>query len=142
MTSTTKSIVTADTGETVTAAVLTDYHAGDGYEWMDRIVGAGWVPVPNWGSQGWDLGQWPYVIVTVATTTDGERVMYGVGTYCEGDTSTTWYRTQAAQWEAITEHAFFSWTMGQAAGPADLPATAAGLPDRDRRPYPGWTATE
>jgi hypothetical protein len=35
--------------------------------------------------------------------------------------------------EAITEQAFFSWTVGQAAGPMNLPATAADLPESDRR---------
>ena len=39
-------------------------------------------------------------------TTDRIGNLFGVATYCEGDVKTTCYRTQRAQWEAITEHAY------------------------------------
>ncbi len=132
MIATTRTVTTKDTHEDIAAAVLLDHHNGDGYEWMDKIGAEGWAAVPNWGSEGWDLGQWPYVMVAATKTADKNGALYGMATYCEGDTTTSWFRSQIAQWEAITEQAFFSWTMGQAPGPADLPATAAGLPDRDR----------
>lgn len=33
-----------------------------GYEWMDRLAHR-WAVVPSWGREGWDLGEWPYVLV-------------------------------------------------------------------------------
>jgi hypothetical protein len=39
---------------------------GDGYDWMDRVHRSRWAPIPSWGRDGWDLGDWPLVIV--ATT--------------------------------------------------------------------------
>ena len=62
------------------------------------------------------------------------RSLYGIPMHCEGDVR-TYDRTQARQWEAITEHAFFSWKNGQAHGPADLPEAAAELPTRYRIPF-------
>ncbi|MET3165268.1 UNVERIFIED_ORG: hypothetical protein ABIB19_003702 [Arthrobacter sp. UYEF10] len=132
----TASVTTQDTNEVIPAAVvLGDYHLNDGYDWMDLIGEHGWAAVPGWGSEGWDLGQWPYVIVAATAATDNTGKLYGVATYCEGDVTCTYYRTQARQWDAITEHAFFSWKHGQAHGPADLPEAAAELPSRDRQPY-------
>jgi hypothetical protein len=138
---TTPAVITADTGEVIPGAlVFGDFHHGDGYEWIDAIGEDGWAALPNWGSEGWDLGQWPYVIIAGTRTADRTGNLFGVATYCEGDVTCTYYRTQRAQWDAITEHAFFSWSNGQAHGPTDLPAAAAELPSRDRAPYPGWTA--
>lgn len=52
-----------------------------GYEWAERLnngdAGAtpgGWVVVPVWGRHGWDLGEWPYVMVaTCAVVIDVEE---------------------------------------------------------------------
>ena len=44
-----------------------------------------------------------------------------------------------ACFEAVTAEMFFHWASGQSDGPEILPATAAELPDQDRKPYPGWT---
>ena len=63
---------TADTAEPVTAPVLpADDRAGDGYDWMDTLDGTAWSVLPNWGSEGWDAGSWPYIIFAVARTSDG-----------------------------------------------------------------------
>ncbi|MDJ0321994.1 hypothetical protein [Pseudarthrobacter sp. PS3-L1] len=94
--------------------------------------------LPNWGSQGWDAGSWLYIIFAVARTRNEELFSYG--TYDEGDTATHWFRSQDVCFEAITTEVFFHWASGQSDGPDNLPATAAGLPARDRKPYPGWTA--
>ena len=132
--------VTADTAEPVTAPVLpADYRAGDGYDWMDTLDGTGWSVLPNWGSEGWDAGSWPYIIFVVARTRDGSGELFGYGTCVEGDTATYWFRSQEACFEAITAEEFFHWASGQSDGPENLSATAAGLPAQDRRPYPGWT---
>jgi hypothetical protein len=129
-------VTTADTDEEIRdVPVLRDYHLNGGYDWMEAIEAEGWAVIPNWGCDGWDLGQWPYVMVAGIRTADNIGNLFGVATYCEGDVKTTYYRTQQAQWEAITEHAFFSWKNGQADGPDNLPAAAAELPSRYRGPY-------
>ena len=132
--------VTADTAEAVSAPVLpADDRAGDGYDWMDTLEGTAWSVLPNWGSEGWDAGSWPYIIFAAARTRDRTGELFGYGTSVEGDTATHWFRSQDACFEAITVEVFFHWASGQSHGPDNLPATAAELPDQDRKPYPGWT---
>ena len=133
--------VMTDTAEPVTAPVLpADDRGGDGYDWMAALEGTAWSVLPNWGSEGWDAGSWPYIIFAVARSRDVSGELFGYGTYVEGDTSTHWFRSQDACFEAITAEVFFHWASGQSDGPDSLPATAAELPDQDRKPYPGWTS--
>ena len=130
-----RTVTTVDTGETVhDVPVLVDYHMNDGYDWMDVISEHGWAVIPSWGHDGWDLGQWPYVMVAVTRTADSIGNLFGIATYCEGDVTCTYYRTKARLWDAITEQAFFHWKNGQAHGPDDLPEAAAELPSRYRIP--------
>jgi hypothetical protein len=132
--------LTADTAEPVTGPVLpANDRAGDGYDWMDTLEGTAWSVLPNWGSEGWDAGSWPYIIVAVARTRDGNGELFGYGTYVEGATAAHWFRSQNACFEAIAAEVFFHWASGQSDGPENLPATAADLPEQDRNPYPGWT---
>jgi hypothetical protein len=133
---TTKSVTTADTGEVIPAAVvLGDYHMNGGYDWMDLISQHGWSVQASWGSEGWDLGQWPYVMIATTRVADEIGNLFGVASYCEGDVTCTYYRARARSWEAITEHAHYWWKLGTTHGPADLPEAAAELPSRDRQPY-------
>lgn len=49
-------------------AVFTDLEgrvrlATDGFERMDAGREHGWRPTPQWGRDGWDLGNWPYVVL-------------------------------------------------------------------------------
>ncbi|MCU1531108.1 MAG: hypothetical protein JWO49_679, partial [Arthrobacter sp.] len=93
---------TADTAEPVTAPSLpADDRAGDGYDWMDTLEGTAWSVLPNWGNEGWDAGSWPYIIFAVARTRDRSGELFGYGTYVEGDTTTHWFRTQDACFEAV-----------------------------------------
>jgi hypothetical protein len=132
----TATITTADTQEVIhDAPVLRDYRMNGGYDWMEAIGEHGWAVIPSWGCDGWDLGQWPYIMVATIRTADRIGNLFGVATYCEGDVTCTYYRTQRAQWNAISEHAFFWWKHGQAHGPVDLPEAAAELPSRYREPY-------
>ncbi|MEV8150549.1 hypothetical protein AB0O52_20695 [Arthrobacter sp. NPDC080073] len=128
-------VTTKDTGEEIHGVtVLGDYHLNGGYDWMELIGEHGWAVIPSWGCDGWDLGQWPYVMVAGIRTADEIGNLFGVATYTEGDVTCTFYRTKAAQWDAITEHAFYWWKNGQAQGPEDLPMAAAELPSRYRQP--------
>ncbi|WP_157356998.1 hypothetical protein [Arthrobacter sp. U41] len=131
---------TTDTAEAVAAPALpADDRAGDGYDWMDILDGTAWSVLPNWGSEGWDAGTWPYIMFAVARTRDGNGGLSGYGTCVEGDTATHRFRSQDACFEAIAVEVFFHWASGQSDGPDNLPATAAELPHKDRKPYPGWT---
>ena len=132
-------VTTQDTRETITSGqVLGDYHHDTGYDWMEDIEAAGWVVIPSWGIDGWDLGMWPYVMVAATRTADHHGELFGMAIYCEGDVTTTWYRTQKAHWVAISAHAHFHWRSGQASGPGDLPETAADMPAECAQPFPGW----
>ncbi|MFW0775952.1 hypothetical protein ACLRGI_22620 [Paenarthrobacter nitroguajacolicus] len=52
-----QTITTEDTGETIHGVtVLGNYHMNGGYDWMELIGEHGWVVIPSWGSDGWDLG--------------------------------------------------------------------------------------
>lgn len=133
---TTATITTQDTAEILfNVPVLGDYHMNTGYDWMEDIEPAGWVVLPSWGCDGWDVGQWPYVMLALLRTNDAEGELFAMATYCEGDVKTTYYRTQSAQWAAITAYAFWQWKNGQADGPADLPETIEDLPVKYRTPY-------
>lgn len=130
-----KTVTLKDTLETVDQLpVLGDYHLNDGYDWMSDIEEHGWGAVGLWGHDGYDLGQWPYVIIAVTSTedTDGGTV-YGVAQYTEGDVRCQWFRSKARAWEAITRHAFEHWKLS-GSGPENLPELMANLPQEFREP--------
>lgn len=134
----TATITTEDTGEKIPAAVvLGNYDMNDGYDWVDLIKEHGWAAIPNWGADGWNLGQWPYVIVAATRTADSTGNLFGVAIYRDGNVTCTYYRTEARQWDEITKHAHYWWKNGQAHGPADLPEDPAELPSRHRQPSTG-----
>jgi hypothetical protein len=41
----------------------TRWPGDEGYERTSYARSTGWQPVSSWGRDGWDLGNWPYVIV-------------------------------------------------------------------------------
>lgn len=42
-----------------------DYNVSDdGYSDMTVASGEGWSAISAWGSKGWDLGEWPYVVIS------------------------------------------------------------------------------
>jgi hypothetical protein len=107
--------------------------------WFPRRVSARAV-LPNWGSEGWDAGSWPYIIFAVPHTRDKDGEQFGYGNSRRGRHAAHWFGSQEACFKAITAEVFFHWTSGQSDGAENLPATAAQLPDQDRKPYPGWTS--
>ena len=129
--------VTTETAEPVTAPVLpADDRAGDGYDWMHTLEGTVWSVLPNWGSEGWDAGAWPYIIFAAARTRARTGELFGYGTYVEGDTSTHWFRSQSACFAAITAEAFFHWASGQSDGPDNSPPPPPNSPTRTGSPTP------
>lgn len=138
---TTSTITTKDTNEviTFTAPAGRDDDNGysrDGYDWMDAASETGWHTLSNWGKDGWDAGQWPYVMVSLAKTADEHGNLYGMTTYCEGDMVTTFYRSQSEQWKAITAWCHWHWKHSGEQWAAALPEKAEDL-DQEiyGRPY-------
>lgn len=105
----------------------------DGYDWMDAAATTGWHTCPGWGKDGWDAGQWPYVILTLAAGKDKAGRFFGVTTYCEGDLTTKFFRSQMEQWKYITEWCRWNWEHGQGDGPKLTPEQI--VPEIHGRPY-------
>lgn len=74
---------------------------GDGYSWMDELKG-GWYSVGVWGSDGWNLGGWPYQLVVHY---DGES--FGLCIYVEGDLDVKEFATREGRDRATDE--YFVW---------------------------------
>lgn len=74
----------------------------DGYEFAAAGQTAGWQPVASWGADGWDLGDWPYVVYLFRG--DTERA-----SYCEGDLEILTYATAADRELATDDTAWFYW---------------------------------
>ena len=103
---------------------------GDGYDWADALTGGCYV-VPGWGRDGWDLGDWPYVIVCHY---DGAQV-YAVATYTEGDLTCQAFTTRAERDQATDTIAAWQWRHGSPDGPDDLPDHNEELKPRHRGPF-------
>lgn len=75
-----------------------DYPFGgdDGYDWMyDANPRLGYKEIAGWGADGWDLGDWPYVIISVS------KDLCTVLTYVEGDLTRARYASKADALAAI-----------------------------------------
>lgn len=83
---------------------------GDGWDWMDELADTPWVPVPNWGRDGWDLGHWPYVIICVCAPATKAKA-FGVATYVEGDRERYAFDTHAEMIRRVDEIAAFYWRL-------------------------------
>jgi hypothetical protein len=75
----------------MTAAELANYHVaregrsplsdGDGYSDIEVNEGRGYHAVGSWGRNGWDLGDWPYVVLSTCDRSEGFLLL----SVCEGD---------------------------------------------------------
>ena len=82
---------------------------GDGYDVMSVANRFGWRDVAAWGSDGWNLGDWPYVVIYFRETPGGGRSAYQLAYYVEGDVSVYGYATEDERTRATDELAFFHW---------------------------------
>jgi hypothetical protein len=105
----------------------------DAYDTMDEAVRRGWHPVPSWGSQGWDLGGWPLVIIFHRHAgTDA----WDVAEYVEGDVSVYRYPSRDMRDRATDELAFFHWKHTAKQWVSEVGDVTA-MPDHLRGPYRG-----
>jgi hypothetical protein len=90
-----------------------DYsESDDGYSDMAAEEARGWHAVANWGRDGWDLGNWPYVIFYVRTREGGYELLEIV----EGD-RTLWRFGTPAERERAINYLFLWYAAGERWGP-------------------------
>ena len=83
---------------------------GDSYDVMVALVlPPAWTAVSCWGADGWDLGDWPCVVIY----TRRRAFRYELAYHVEGDVEAYSYATQGELYAAIDHLALFHW---QAAG--------------------------
>lgn len=113
-----------------------------GWEWLEQQRGLGWIPVPAWGSDGWDLGEWALVVISIRNGCDCgplERLQhrlarFQVAEYVEGDLRCWTFDTIAARNSEIDRLAE-AWWRQLGNGP-DLAGVAEGrLPSELLGPY-------
>lgn len=74
----------------------------EGYVFIGVGASADWRAVAAWGRDGWDLGEWPYIICLFRG--DLERAIY-----CEGDIRVETYASREERERATDETALFYW---------------------------------
>lgn len=114
-----------------------DYSVSDdGYGDMAAAEDDGWRAIPGWGRDGWDLGDWPYVIIykrdvpgeyQLQQITEGDHTAYSFGTAEDRDAAIDylflWY-SAGQDWSPVTYE-----------GRAMLDEGTLTVPDRYRGPY-------
>ena len=141
--------------EIMTAAGLREHKASehgrdyrlsdDGYGDMAVALRRGWRDVSGWGRDGWNLGDWPYVMVYFREAGDkgslfvpGRR--FELMTVCEGDH--TMYAFESAEdRDAATDYLFLWYAAGERWAPltweqrAELDAGTLVVDEKFRGPY-------
>ncbi|MGW1039572.1 hypothetical protein [Streptomyces sp. NPDC002547] len=111
-------------------------YSGDGWDWIDALP-EGWTAIGLWGRDGWNLGDWPYVIT--AHYNDPEAGVFGRATYVEGDVDVYAYPDRAARDEDTDRYALFYWRhLKHGPDVSKLPsadAPVSEIPDRYRGPF-------
>ncbi len=100
-----------------TSRVIDGRYCDDGFDFISQAESAGWHAVAAWGKDGWDLGDWPYVVYCFRGET--ERA-----SYCEGDIVIERYADRESRERATDESAMFYWRSNDESwldrDPADL----------------------
>ncbi|MHA6969451.1 hypothetical protein ACX5K5_17355 (plasmid) [Glutamicibacter bergerei] len=123
---------TADTGRRVNAPSLPESVWDHGYEYMDLASQHGWGAIGSWGKDGWDLGDWPYMIIFYRGPSEATGNAWGVGQYIEGDLETKYYETRESFLGAMDRKAFDHWKFHTEQAPPNLPEKFEDLPEEFR----------
>lgn len=81
---------------------------GDGYDVMPVAKRSGWSDVDAWGHDGWNLGDWPYVVIYHRNQVGADKP-WQLAYYVEGDVTVYGYATEDERTRATDELAFFHW---------------------------------
>lgn len=110
--------------------------AGDGMEWAGAVEKLTPLRCPSaWGTEGWDLGRWPLVVVALGEV-DG---VWLVAQRVEGDLYVDRYSTEEEAVAAVDNIAV-SWWLSEGNGPPveEIGTDPDAVPARFRGRYPGW----
>ncbi|GGU40721.1 hypothetical protein [Streptomyces violascens] len=118
-----------------------DFHDDDADEWLVHFEPWGWTGIRDWGTEGWDLGNWPYQ--AVALYDSPFELCYAFAVYTEGDVSVEAWATREERDASVDVLALSYWSDPDR-GPVDAPDPStppSEIPGRFRGPYePGDTA--
>lgn len=81
----------------------------DGYGDMEAEGKRGWHAVSGWGRDGWDLGNWPYVIIYRRKLAEGK---FGVMQIVEGDRTVYHFGSEADR-DAAVDYLFLWYAAGE-----------------------------
>ncbi len=96
-----------------TCRVIGGSYCDDGYGFIEAANADGWRAISAWGRDGWDLGDWPYVVYVFRG--DTERAWY-----CEGDITIETFASAEDREQATNEAALFYWREEEwASDPSD-----------------------
>lgn len=128
---------TEDTAESVLVPVLpADDQPEVDMHWSHDIVPTTqWTLMGQWGTAGYDAGQWPYVFFVTTHHDDEVGRLYGYGTNNRGEITTHWYRSEDACHKAITAEVFWHWRFGGADAPPNLTFNLEDLPEEHTTPW-------
>lgn len=117
----------------------------DGYSDMAAEEKRGWRAQASWGQDGWNLGDWPYLVLYVREASGrfephDEAGRWELLSICEGDRSLYRFVTQRDRFAAL-DYLFLWYSAGEEWSPitrenrAALDAGTLRIEDRFRGPY-------
>lgn len=99
----------------------------EGYEFVGAGEAKGWRAVSSWGRDGWDLGDWPYVVYLFRE----REGAYERACYSEGTITIETYATAEERERATDETAAFYWRRSDI---AELRKILDPIPEGDELP--------
>ncbi len=101
----------ATTTHTRVEQMFPEAYGGDGYDFMSAAQEKGWHVFVMWGEDGWDMGEWPYLMYAVpqavrfCVSFDDLRVLE----YCEGDIAVINHSNVASMFRTLDSLARTHW---------------------------------
>lgn len=106
-----------------------DFHNSDnGYDDMELNERAGWSTLASWGADGWDMGEWPYVVYSIRENDATRR--FELLEVCEGDHSRWSFSTRYDLYAALD---MILWISNE-----NVRAAALNLPDDETYDAKGY----
>lgn len=117
-----------------------DYRlSDDGYDDMEVNAKQGWRSLGSWGADGWDLGDWPYVVISIRERDDRFDLMQVV----EGDHTAYSFASREDR-DAAIDYLFLWYAAGKDTEPSigadkrellDVGHVGLRIEDRFRGPF-------
>jgi hypothetical protein len=118
-----------------------DDRSDDGFDDMEINERRKWATLSGWGQDGWDIGEWPYVVISHRTKDDKYQLLQ----VCEGDHEVYTFDTEADR-DAATDYLFIWYALGKDYSGWDaeglthdereaLDAGTLAVPDKYRGPF-------